>query len=332
MKTILITGGCGFIGSHLALFLKNKKFKVIVVDNLSIGKQELFRGHKFYKADITNKKKLEEIFKENKIYAIFHLAGLSKLTESFKKKNIYKKNNIDGTKNIIELSKKFKIKYLIFSSSASVYGRQKRFPIYENSELKPISYYGKTKLICEKLIKKECEKKTIKSICLRYFNVVGSNYRNKLGEVHSPPIHLIPIFIKQILDNKPLSIRSNFNTNDKTGIRDYIDVDDMVKAHYLSLKKISKIKSNFLVLNLGSKSPRSVKEIVDIIVKKIKTRKNIKLAYLKRLKGEPDKLEASGNKAKQILNWYPKINIKTSILNMILWEKYKLKNKRKFIN
>jgi UDP-glucose 4-epimerase len=253
-KTILITGGCGFIGSHLTLLLKKKKFRVIVIDNLSIGKKQLFRGDKFYKIDITKTKELEKVFKENKFFAIFHLAGLSKLTESFKKKNLYKNNNIRGTKNIIDFTKKYKVRYLIFSSSASVYGKQKKFPINENSSLKPISYYGKTKLTSENLIRKCCSKNYFKSICLRYFNVIGSNYKNKLGEVHNPPIHLIPIFIKKIINNKPIQIRSNFNTKDKSGVRDYIDVNDMAKAHYLCLKKITKIKKNFFVLILGSKN------------------------------------------------------------------------------
>ena len=331
MKTILITGGCGFIGSHLSLLLKKKKFRVIVVDNLSIGKKKLFKGNKFYKIDITNKTGLEKIFKENKIFAIFHLAGLSKLTESFKKKDLYKKNNILGTKNLIDLTKKYKIKYFIFSSSASVYGKPKIFPIRESNILKPISYYGKTKYIAEQLIKKECTKKSFKSICLRYFNVIGSNYKNKIGEIHNPPIHLIPIFIKNILLNKPLQIRSNFNTKDRSGIRDYIDVNDMANAHYLSLKEITKIKKNFLAINLGSRKHYSVKEIIKIIAKLIK-KKNIKLIFSKKLEGEPDKLIASGSMAYKTLRWKPKTNIKKSISNMILWEKYKLINKKKFIN
>jgi UDP-glucose 4-epimerase len=197
--------------------------------------------------------------------------------------------------------------------------------------LKPISYYGKTKLISENLIKNYCSKNYFKSICLRYFNVIGSDYENKLGEIHNPPIHLIPIFVKKIIDKKPIQIRSNFNTIDKSGVRDYIDVNDMAKAHFLCLKKISKIKKNFLILNLGSKKHFSVKEIVKIICKKIKNKK-IKITYSKKLKGEPDKLIANGQLANKILGWSPKINIEKSILNMILWEKYKLKNKKKFIN
>ena len=149
--------------------------------------------------------------------------------------------------------------------------------------------------------------------------------------MHNPPIHLIPIFIKKIINNKPIQIRSNFNTKDKSGVRDYIDVNDMAKAHYLCLKKITKIKKNFFVLNLGSKKYFSVKEIVEIISKKIKSKK-IKISYSKKLKGEPDKLIANGRLANKILGWSPKVKIEKSITDMILWEKYKLKNKKKFIN
>ncbi len=327
MKTILITGGCGFIGSHLSLFLKKKKYKTIIVDNLSIGKKSLFRGHKFYKINLQNKKKLEKIFEKHKFHAVFHLAGLSKLTESFKKKKLYEKNNILSTKNIINLVKKYKVDYLIFSSSASVYGRQKKFPINENAKLKPISYYGKTKLICENIIKKNSQKKTFKAVCLRYFNVVGSNFKSKLGEVHNPPIHLVPIFVNNLLKNRPLDLRLNFKTKDGSGIRDYVDVNDIVNAHYLSLIKMKKISKFFIAINLGSKKSYSVKDILKLIRKKIKNKK-IKIIFSKKKKGEPDKLLASSNLAAKMLNWKAKKNISHSLKNMIAWEKYKIKEKK----
>ena len=325
MKNILVTGGCGYIGSHLTIFLKRKKFKIIVVDNLIIGKKEIFKGHKLYKTDISNKKELEKIFIKNKIYAVFHLAGLSKLTESFKKKNLYKKNNIEGTRNIVDLIKKYKVRYLIFSSSASVYGKQNKFPITENSELKPISYYGKTKLICENIIKKYSSKKTFNAVCLRFFNIVGSNYKDKLGEVHNPPIHLIPIFICQILKKKPISLRFGFNTKDSTGVRDYVDVEDIVNAHYKCLLRIKNFKKSFDVINLGSKKYSSVLDILSFL-RICFNKKNIKISKLKKLKGEPDKLLASNSKASKILGWKPRINLSKSIKNMIKWEQYKASN------
>ena len=329
MKKFLITGGCGFIGSHLSAHLRKKKFKVIVIDNLIIGRRSLFRGNKLYKIDLNNKKELEKVFRFNEIDSVFHLAGLSKLTESFKKKKLYEKNNINCTKNIIQLIKKYKVKNLIFSSSASVYGKQKRFPITENSILRPISYYGKTKLTCERIIKKNSSSKTFRSISLRFFNVIGSNYKNKLGEIHSPPIHLIPIFIKQILNNKPISIRYGFNTSDSTGERDFVDVGDIVNAHYRCLLKNKNLKKSFNVINLGSKKSFSVMKILKFLKKNL-NKKNIKIAKFKKLKGEPDKLLASNDKAYKILGWRPKININISIRNMIKWEKYRITKKTKF--
>ena len=329
MKNILVTGGCGFIGSHLSLFLKKKKFNVTVIDNLSIGKKELFRGNQLYKLDLSNFKKLDQVFKKNKFDLVFHLAGLSNVTESNKKKNIYKKNNIKTTKNLIKLTRKYKVKRFIFSSSASVYGIQKKFPIKENARLKPIYYYGKTKLICEKMIKKNSSSKTYKSICLRYFNVIGCNYENKLGEVHNPPIHLIPIFIKNILQNKQINLRNNFDTSDGTGIRDFIHVEDIVSAHYKCLMNIDKIKDSFIAINLGTKFYYSSKEILEFIKKKFNT-KIVQVVYTNKKKGEPDKLLASNELAKKILNWNSKKNIKNSIQNMIKWEKYKFKKSDKF--
>ncbi len=331
MKSVLITGGCGFIGSHLSLFLKQKKYKVIVVDNLLTGKKNLFRGNKFYKTNLNNKKKLDKIFKKYNFEAVFHLAGMSKLTESFKKKKLYKKNNVLCTKNIIDLIVKYKVKYFIFSSSAAVYGRQKIFPINENAKLKPISYYGKTKLICENLIKKNSLKKKFKAICLRYFNVVGSNFKNKLGEVHSPPIHLIPTLVKSVLKNKPLDLRLNFETKDGSGIRDYVDVNDIVNAHYLSLIKMEKIRKSFIPINLGSRKSYSSKNILKLIQKEFRNKK-IKTIFSKKKRGEPDKLLASSKLAKKILNWKPKKNISYSLKNMIAWEKYIIINQSKFFS
>jgi len=251
------------------------------------------------------------------------------VTESNLKKNLYKENNIKSTKNLIKLTKKYKVKNFIFSSSASVYGLQKKFPIKENAKLKPISYYGRAKLICEKIIKKNSSNKTYKSICLRYFNVVGSNYKNKLGEIHNPPIHLIPIFVSNLLKNKSVHLRLNFKTKDGSGIRDYVDVNDIANAHYLSLTKIKNMKNPFNAINLGSKKHFSVKEILELIKKEFRNKK-IKITPSKKKKGEPDKLLASNDLASKLLKWKPKNNIVDSLKNMIAWENYKIKKKKLF--
>ena len=331
MKTVLITGGCGFIGSHLSLLLKKKKFKVIVIDNLKIGKEKLFKGNKFHRIDLVDKKKLDTVFKKYNFIAVFHLAGLSKVTESTKKKNLYKTNNIHGTINILKAIKKYNVKYLVFSSSASVYGKQNKFPITEKAKLKPISYYGKTKLICENLIKKESINSNFKSICLRYFNVIGSDFKNKLGEIHNPPIHLIPISVQNILNNKIVKLRSGFLTKDGTGIRDYIDVNDVANAHFKSLIKLIKTNKDYFAINLGSKKSISAKEVLNKLKNYFKN-KRIKISYSKKIKGEPDKLLASKAFAGKTLKWSPKVKFDRSLKNMIAWEKYKLKNRKYFIN
>ena len=242
-KTILITGGCGFIGSHLSLLLKKKNFRVIVIDNLSIGKKLLFKGDKFYKADISKKSQLEKIFKENNIFAIFHLAGLSKLTESFKKKKSYKINNIKGTQNIIEIAKKYKVRYLIFSSSASVYGKQKKFPISENSPLKPISYYGKTKLNAEKIIKKN-KSKFISFLIARIFSIYHIKQKKPF---------LFPSIKERIKYNKKkLYVKNAFC------VRDFLNAELVVDIIYkIYIKKLSGI------YNIGSGKGISVKSFIE---------------------------------------------------------------------
>ena len=156
---------------------------------------------------------------------------------------------------------------------------------------------------------------------MRNFNVVGSNFKNKLGEVHNPPIHLIPTLVKSVLKNKPLDLRLNFETKDGSGIRDYVDVNDIVNAHYLSLIKMRKIRKSFIPINLGSRKSYSSKNILKLIQKEFRNKK-IKTIFSKKKRGEPDKLLASSKLAKKILNWKPKKNISYSLKNMIAWEKY----------
>ena len=152
-KNILVTGGAGYIGSCLVTFLK-KKFNVYVVDNLSIGKKSQIKSKFFYKINLSYKTKLEKLLKQEKFDAIIHLAAHSNLRKSIKNPKLFYKNNVIGTKNLINLMIKYKIKKIIFSSTASVYGEPKKIPIYENSKCFPISVYGKTKLLAENYIKK----------------------------------------------------------------------------------------------------------------------------------------------------------------------------------
>jgi len=320
-KNILVTGGAGYIGSCLVTFLK-KKFNVYVVDNLSIGKKSQIKSKFFYKINLSYKTKLEKLLKQEKFDAIIHLAAHSNLRKSIKNPKLFYKNNVIGTKNLINLMIKYKIKKIIFSSTASVYGEPKKIPIYENSKCFPISVYGKTKLLAENYIKKK-SKNNFKYIIFRYFNVAGSIYKSNLGETKNPPEHLIPIVFKKVLKNKRFNVFNNFGTKDGTGIRDYIHVIDICNAHLKALKYLNNNQSD--IFNLGSRKGLSTLSIVKKIQKLIK--KKIYINFKSKKKGEPDILISDVKKARKKLKWKTTLSFDEILKDAFEWEKKFIKKK-----
>ena len=325
--SILITGGAGYIGSSLTYILK-KYFEVYVIDDLSIGKKSQVKTKNFFNISLLNKKKLNNFFNKNKIDIIIHLAAHSNLRKSQINPKIFYKNNYEGTKNLIELMIKYKINKIIFSSTASVYGEPKKVPIKENYKCKPISVYGKSKLLAENLIKKKSKNK-FKFIIFRYFNVAGSIIKSNLGETKDPPEHFIPIVSKNIIYKKKFYLYNNFNTNDGTGIRDYIHVLDICKAHKKAISFLRKKQNKSNIFNLGSKEGISAFKIIRNFENIFK----IKINYSTKLKkkGEPDKLISDIGKSKKLLNWKSTKTSHQIIKDTFIWQKKfeKLKKAKK---
>ena len=271
----LVTGGAGYIGSHMVRFLKSKNHHVTVIDNLSSGKFKPIDNSKFIKLDLLDVVKLDKIMSKSKFDAVFHFAALSIVGESKKKPNKYYRNNVSASKNLIEKMIKYKINNLIFSSSASVYGNPLSKKISETHQMKPISVYGENKKEIEKMLEKKGKENGFKSISFRYFNAAGADKGGKIGEDHYPETHLIPKILKSIKSkkNKVYVYGNNYKTNDGTCIRDYIHVNDIVRAHYYGLKKF-KNKKCILNYNIGSGKGYSVLEIIKAVAKI--TKKNIK--------------------------------------------------------
>tara|TARA_Y100001970_G_C14231859_1_gene859143 strand:- start:1263 stop:2264 length:1002 start_codon:yes stop_codon:yes gene_type:complete len=314
---ILITGGAGFIGSSLTYFLK-KYFNVYVLDDLSIGKKSQIKTKKFFKISLLNKKKLNNIFKKNKFDIIIHLAAHSNLRKSQVNPTLFYKNNYQGTKNLIELMIKYKIKKIIFSSTASVYGEPKKIPIKENYKCKPISVYGRSKLLAENYIKNKSINR-YKYVIFRYFNVAGSILETNLGETKDPPEHFIPIISKNIIYNKKFNLYNNFKTYDGTGIRDYIHVLDICKAHKKAISYLKKKENKSNVFNLGSKEGISALKIIKYFenIFKIKIKYSIKA----KKRGEPDKLISDINKSEKLLGWKITKNSYQIIKDTFIWQK-----------
>ena len=328
MKTILITGGAGYIGSVLShRILKSKLFKVIVIDNLSTGKIDFLSDKvKFYKKDILKKKDLTEIFNENKIDTIIHLSASISVEESEKNKLKYKKNNIDATSNLISFAKRYNVKKFIFSSTAAVYGDHKKIKkLNENLKCYPQNYYGKTKLISERDIVKNFKEKDESYVNLRFFNVIGSSLTYKTGPIPTHSKHLI----KNICDNiikkkfKVFIYGKNYKTKDGTCVRDYIHVEDLAEIIYKICLKINR-KKNILktTLNCGYGYGFTVNEIVNVY-ERIINKKLIKI-YQKRRVGDSPIVVCSNSRLKKIINWKPKYkNINFMLLNSLKWfEKY----------
>ena len=272
--TILVTGGTGYIGSHTVVELINNKYDVVIIDNLSnskidvVDKIEKITGirPKFYLGDVCDKDILNKIFEENKIDAVIHFAGYKAVGESVEKPLMYYRNNIDSTLSLCEVMKEHKCMNFVFSSSATVYGDPERLPLDEKCRLSTTNPYGTTKLFIEQILKDICiSDKNFSVAVLRYFNPVGGHESGLLGEnPNGIPNNLVPYIVKVAcgeLDH--LTIFGNdYDTEDGTGVRDYMHVVDLAKGHVNAIEYVTKNKG-IDYFNLGTGRPYSVFELVN---------------------------------------------------------------------
>ena len=309
---ILVTGGAGYIGSNVTELLLEKN-KVVVFDNLEKGHKEAIpKKAIFVKGDISDVKELDKIFREYNIDSVIHLAAYSEVEESMRKPAEYIQNNVTNTANLITVMLENKIKDIIFSSSASVYGIPKKIPIKEDHPTEHTNNrYGLTKLLAEKLLEAYYRSGHINYISLRYFNVAGAS--KNLGEDHRPETHLIPLVLQTALGKKShIDIfGTDYETKDGTCIRDYIHVLDIAQAHVLALESLLKNPKS-RTYNMGSETGYSVREVIET-AKKI-TKKEIKTKISSRREGDPPILVASSEKIKRELGWEPKFSDLTTII------------------
>lgn len=319
MKNILITGGAGYIGSHIAVELLDKNYKVIVYDNLtnsskiSVQRVEEITGKNitFYEADILDEKKLNEVFEKEKIDVVIHCAALKSVGESVKKPLEYYHNNITGTLSLLKIMRKYSCKNIIFSSSATVYGDPESVPITEDFP-KGIctNPYGWTKSMMEQIMtdlqKSDPEWKVV---LLRYFNPIGAHKSGKIGEdPQGIPNNLLP-YIAQVAVGKLdyLSVFGNdYDTVDGTGVRDYIHVVDLAKGHVLAVDKIDKLKG-VSIFNLATGKGYSVLEVLKAFEKACG--KKISYKIVQRRDGDIAKCFADASKAYKVLGWKAKKDI-----------------------
>ena len=315
---VLVTGGAGYIGSHVVLELCENGFEVIVLDDLSSGNRDAIdRRAKFMKGSTLNNSDIE-LGLEN-VEAVIHLAAFKAAGESMLKPAKYSHNNLIGSINLLNAIIKHKINKFVFSSSAAIYGYPEYLPVDESHPLAPINYYGFTKLEIEKIMQWYSDLKGLKFAALRYFNAAGYDINNRLNFLEKNPANLIPITMEVAsgMRNKMQVFGNDYNTHDGTGLRDYIHVSDLAKAH---VKALAFLNNNNLKVNLSTGKKYSVLDVIKMTNKV--TGKEINYEIVERRPGDPAELYASSDLAFDALNWRPKhSDLKTLIEST--WNVYK---------
>lgn len=304
---LLVLGGAGYIGSHTAVELLDRGHEVVIADNLITGyKQAVPKEAVFYQGDIRDYNFLNNLFKTEKIDAVIHFAAFSLVGESVTNPLKYYENNLYGTKVLLQAMIDNNVDKIVFSSTAATYGEPENIPILESDRTCPTNPYGETKLAMEKMMKWSANAYQLRYVSLRYFNACGAHKSGKLGEAHNPESHLIPLVL-QVPNGKRESVSiygTDYDTPDGTCIRDYIHVTDLAEAHILAVEYLMKGgESN--VFNLGNGVGYSVREVIET-ARKV-TGHPIPAVEIPRRAGDPARLVASGEKAKTVLGWEPKI-------------------------
>jgi len=313
---ILLTGGTGYIGSHAMVEFLNNDYEIVCIDNFFNSKEDVIdkvkqitnKNFKFYEGDVCDKNILRQIFEENKIDAVVHFAGYKAVGESVQKPLMYYRNNIDSTLSLLEVMNEYGCKRIVFSSSATVYGKPKELPIKEDSPLSTTNPYGTTKLMIEYILNDLYKSDNDWSIAiLRYFNPVGAHESGLIGEnPNGVPNNLMPYIVKVATkEYEYLNVFGNdYNTKDGTGVRDYIHVVDLAHGHVCAIDYIMNNKG-LDVFNLGTGHGYSVLELVQTF----EEQNNVKVPYVvcPRRDGDIDECYADSSRAREKLKWEAKL-------------------------
>lgn len=311
---VLVCGGAGYIGSHTVYELIEQGHQVVVIDNLCKGhKAAVHREAKFYLGDLRDAEFLDRVFNENQIDAVIDFAAFSLVGESCSEPLKYFDNNVYGTVRLLEAMNRAGVKKIVFSSTAATYGEPENIPILESDRTLPINPYGETKLTVEKVLKWSDIAYGIKYVALRYFNAAGAHINGEIGEDHFPESHLIPIILQAALGKreKIVIFGDDYPTPDGTCVRDYIHVTDLANAHIKAIEKLFKDETS-AIYNLGNGKGFSVKEVVEE-TRRI-TGAEIKAVIEGRRPGDPPVLIATSEKAINELDWKPRFNTLTQII------------------
>ena len=301
---ILVTGGAGYIGSHMVKLLAETGAEVTVLDDLSTGHAEAVRTAKFVRGDIADVPATRDVLQKSGIEAVVHFAASSLVGESMSDPLKYYRRNVGGTVALVEAMRQAKVMRLVFSSTAAVYGDPVRLPIDEAHPTHPVNPYGSSKLAIERMLAECSTAYGLGAVTLRYFNAAGADPSGGLGERHDPETHLIPLVLQAASGRRAsISVFGNdWPTRDGTCVRDYIHVSDLCVAHLQALEWLEK-GGRYEAFNLGNGDGATVLEVIEA-ARRV-TAKPIKIVQAPRRAGDPPSLIADASKARRILGWQP---------------------------
>ena len=302
-RTVFVTGGAGYVGSHCAKAFAKAGWTVVTYDNLSRGHRDLVKWGELIEGDILDRDRLTKALTRIQPDAVAHFAALAYVAESMSHPDLYYRNNVVGTMNLLDAMSQSGVTQMVFSSSCATYGLSDEV-ITEETPQNPINPYGETKKICEKMIRDYGQAHDIRSVILRYFNAAGCDPDGDTGERHDPEPHVIPLAIRGAMDGTfTFNIMGgDYDTPDGTCVRDYVHVSDLADAHWRALDFLAK-GGDSDVFNLGTGQGSSVAELADAVSRV--AGKEVPRIIADRRPGDPPSLVASADKAARILGWQP---------------------------
>jgi UDP-glucose 4-epimerase len=304
-SNILVAGGCGYIGTHMVKALLEAGHAVTTLDNLSTGHRDLLPGGRFVQGDIGDADRLDQVLAAERFDAVMHFAACIEVGESIRAPLKYYRNNVAATITLLDAMVRHGVGRFIFSSSAAVYGEPEYTPIDEAHPCWPVSPYGQTKLMVEKILADGAAAHGFRYIALRYFNAAGADPSAAIGERHDPESHLIPLVLQVAAGQRPhiTIFGTDHSTPDGTGVRDYIHVNDLAAAHLAALAVLQKGPLN-ATYNLGNSKGYSVREVIET-ARRI-TGHPIPAVAGEIRRGDPAVLVAASGNARRELGWKPR--------------------------
>lgn len=306
MKTVLILGGAGYIGSHMLKTLHRYGAQPVTLDSLVTGHRNAVRYGELVEGDLADRTLLQDLFSKRRFDAVMHFASFIQVSESVEDPAKYYRNNVVNTQNLLDAMLANGVRRFIFSSSAAVFGEPAYTPIDEDHACAPLSPYGRSKWMVEQLLRDYSHAYGLRSVSLRYFNAAGADPDGELGERHEPETHLIPRVLNAAAGRQDdvTVFGDDYPTPDGTCIRDYIHVSDLCEAHWLALRWLHAGGAGSEAFNLGNGNGYSVREVIDTAIDV--TGKDIATRIAARRAGDPARLVADATRAHKVLGWKPR--------------------------